>query len=194
VIALRSRFDEQKGIGLLAAAMEVISRIAKLVIVTWGSHLDSDPAFTELKQKAEALRDHVTLNPNELASAAQTSTHYAVADFLLVPSKYEPCGLTQMECQRFGTIPIVRRTGGLADTVSETTVDAFPSPNGYVFSEMSVTSMTEAIVRAVDDFQNAARLSELRKTVLLQRNGWPSRLAAYEAVYGSQRRGSTGSL
>jgi glycosyltransferase involved in cell wall biosynthesis len=78
--------------------------------------------------------------------------------------------------------------------VSETTVDAFPSPNGYVFSEMSVSSMTETIVRAVEDFNNAARLSELRKNALLQRNGWPSRLADYEAVYDSQRRGSTGSL
>jgi starch synthase len=184
VIAFRSRFDEQKGIGLLAAAAEAISKRAKLVIVTWGPNIDADPVFKRLKQIAESQPDRIKVNPKELASPAQTSDHYAVADFLLVPSKYEPCGLTQMECQRFGTIPIVRRTGGLADTVSETKVDGFPSPNGYVFDEMSAVSMTEKVVRAIEDFQDATRLSELRKNVLLQTNGWPSRLAEYEVVYG----------
>jgi starch synthase len=128
--------------------------------------------------------DRIKLNPKELTSQQLTGDHYAVADFLLVPSKYEPCGLTQMECQRFGTIPIVRRTGGLADTVSETEVEAFPSPNGYVFDQMDADRMAEAVTRAIEDFQHAAKLSRLRKNILLQKNGWAGRLAGYEVIYG----------
>ena len=86
----------------------------------------------------------------------------AGADFVLMPSRYEPCGLPQMECPRFGTLPIARLTGGLRDTVFELNEDATEG-NGFVFEEYSPSALEAAIVRAVRFF---GRSNEIRKRAI----------------------------
>ena len=188
VIGLRSRWDAQKGVGLLATGMAKLLSQARVVLVTWGlpgASPDLRELWDILSVIAKQNPDRLRLNPPELSSPDTTALHYTVADFFMLPSRYEPCGLVQMECQRYGAIPIVRNTGGLADTVSEVRNDQFPSPNGFVFDHFDTADLTAAITRAVKTYHNAAEFSRLQANALAQRNGWETRVPEYEALYQS---------
>ncbi len=114
-----------------------------------------------------------------LGPGQENALLYKVADFFVMPSVYEPCGLAQMECQRYGCIPIVRKTGGLADTVTDTV-------NGFVFEEYNDAALLGAFRRAVAAFRDSSAMSALIRAALRQQNGWDSRIDKYEAVYRHQ--------
>lgn len=186
IIAFRGRWDTQKGVELLVKALPAISAFARTIIVTWGTPGPTPSLqrmWDELTSMATEKPDRILVNPEGLSLGGETKAHYAVADFFLMPSRYEPCGLTQQECQRFGTIPIVRKTGGLSDTVSEQKISDFPSPNGYVFEGFDPDSMLDAVTRAVKDFANPAKRWTVISNTLCQRNGWEGRSAEYEDLY-----------
>jgi starch synthase len=77
---------------------------------------------------------------------------YAGADIFLMPSRYEPCGISQMISQRYGTIPIARATGGLVDTIINTT-ERKPG-SGYLFEDLNATVFASKLTRAISDYQN----------------------------------------
>jgi starch synthase len=188
VLSFRARWDEQKGARILAESMPEITEFARCVISTGevpGTTPELRKAWTTLDELAKARPDTLVINPPQLGPVEATALHYTISDFLLMPSRYEPCGLAQMECQRFGVIPIVRKTGGLADTVSELETSRFPSPNGFLFED-SVTDhdMVQAARRAYRAFQNKVVLKRLIQNTLLQKNSWDTRIAQYEALYG----------
>ncbi|MEO7800714.1 MAG: glycogen synthase [Ginsengibacter sp.] len=107
---------------------------------------------------------------------------YAGADFLLMPSRIEPCGLNQMYAMRYGTIPIVRRTGGLRDTVKD-----FGEEGGYgiCFDQASVGDMTQSIFRAVELYKQPAKFDELRNFVMQIDNSWENIAGTYISLYES---------
>jgi len=186
IIAFRSRWDQRKGVGLLPGCMDKILAKARMVMRVWGTPGESSglrDLWEWFGKLAEERPDRFLCNPPGINSRDGAAAHYTVADFLLMPSMWEPCGLTQMECQRFGTVPIVRRTGGLADTVSEQKIPEFPSPNGFVFSETTAEAAAEAVDRAVEAFYDLRKRQELVQNVLSQQNGWDSRVDEYEALY-----------
>ena len=186
ILGLRSRWDLQKGVGLLATGMAKLLSQTRVVLVTWGLATAS-PELRELWDVLTVIArqnpDRLKLNPPELSTPESTAMHYAVADYFLMPSRYEPCGLVQMECQRYGALPIVRHTGGLADTVSEVPNDAFPSPNGFVFDHFDTGDMTAAVTRAIKVYHDTAEFSRFQSNALAQHNGWETRVAQYEALY-----------
>src|SRR5690606_14089113 len=94
---------------------------------------------------------------------------YAGADFLLMPSRIEPCGLNQMYALRYGTIPLVRRTGGLADTVVD-----FGEEDGYgiCFSQASVNDIVHAMKRGIELYKDKPKFREIRKKIMLLQNSW----------------------
>lgn len=187
VIAFRSRWDNQKGVGLVTESLPAIKEVAKVIIVTWnfpGFTSDLCQLWDRLQELAKGNPQRILINPEGVTKLNETAAQYTVADYFLMPSKYEPCGLTQQECQRFGAIPIVRRTGGLADTVAEERTDDIPSPNGYLFPDMNRDSMLAAVRRACDDFRDMNKRQQLIKNTLVQRNGWHNRLDKYETLYG----------
>jgi starch synthase len=191
VIAFRSRWDTQKGVALLVECIARILTHARVIVGVWGTEGASSElrtAWRRLNQLAEERSDRLLINPEGISTIADTATHYTIADFFLMPSKYEPCGLVQMECQRYGTIPIVRATGGLADTVSEQGTSSFPSPNGFVFAEMTSDALIEAVMRAVEAFHDSTRRNHLIENALLQRNGWDNRVGQYEALFRGQQQ------
>jgi len=106
---------------------------------------------------------------------------YAGADFLLMPSRVEPCGLNQMYAMRYGTIPIVRRTGGLKDTVKD-----FGDPGGYgiCFNDASVGDITYSIYRAVELYKHPERINEIVEQVMLIDNSWENSAGLYIELYG----------
>jgi starch synthase len=109
----------------------------------------------------------------------------AGADMFLMPSRFEPCGLNQMYSQRYGTLPIVRRTGGLADTV----VDAMPdsiaqqTASGFVFDEASVSAMLEAIKRALFVYDNKKTWQKIQKIAMQKDFSWQQSAEQYLALY-----------
>jgi starch synthase len=109
---------------------------------------------------------------------------YAGADALLIPSRYEPCGLTQMIAMRYGAIPIARRTGGLADTV----VDAGePRGNGILFDELSPLSVAHALERAIAVYADPGRWEALQRRGLGTDFSWARSAAEYAAIYERAR-------
>ncbi|MGD2047267.1 MAG: glycogen/starch synthase [Gemmatimonadota bacterium] len=100
----------------------------------------------------------------------------AGADFLLMPSQYEPCGLTQMRAQRYGVLPVVRRVGGLADTVEDRVT-------GFVFDEYKPWALEEAVAYAADLYESRERWEELVHNAMAKDFSWRAGVARYQEVY-----------
>ena len=107
---------------------------------------------------------------------------YAGADLLLMPSRVEPCGLNQMYAMRYGTIPIVRRTGGLNDTVKDYGEDG---GYGICFNQASVGDITNAVYRAVQLFKQKKRTKEIIQTIMQLDFSWENSAGKYIDVYNS---------
>jgi len=101
---------------------------------------------------------------------------YAGSDFLLMPSRFEPCGLTQMYAQRFGSLPIAHQTGGLADTIQD-------GVTGFLFQDASLAPMLNAIYRSFDVFSSARRLGAMRRAAMKRHFGWQRSAKKYTEVY-----------
>ncbi len=105
---------------------------------------------------------------------------YAGADFLLMPSRVEPCGLNQLYAMRYGTVPVVRRTGGLQDTVID-----FGDEEGYgiCFSHASVEDVLHAMSRAVTLFENEKKMNQLRRRMMQVETSWEKSALQYINLY-----------
>jgi starch synthase len=105
---------------------------------------------------------------------------YAGADFLLMPSRVEPCGLNQMYSMRYGTVPMVRRVGGLKDTVID-----IGDPGGYgiCYNYASVGDISHGVYRAVELFHNKSAMKGVRQTMMKLDYGWERSVDQYVNVY-----------
>ena len=108
--------------------------------------VDADDVPGALMVVSQRLLDHIDV---ELAQRI-----YAGSDLFLMPSRFEPCGLGQMIALRYGTLPIVRATGGLADTVHDFDPVINPQGNGFVFTEYRAPALLQTVRRAVAAFQD----------------------------------------
>jgi starch synthase len=163
VLAMIGRLDPQKGFDLLAdGAPELLEAGARLIVLGSGRASLADP-FREL---AAAARGRVAMLERFDRDLARQI--YAGADLFLMPSRFEPCGQGQMIALRYGTPPVVRRTGGLADSVVD--VDEQPAHGtGFVFDEASPAALVAAVTRAM-----ALRAGD--------RDGWATLVARGMAV------------
>jgi starch synthase len=107
---------------------------------------------------------------------------YAGADFLLMPSRVEPCGLNQMYAMRYGTVPIVRNTGGLRDTVID-----IGDPGGYGirFNDAKVWDVTYSVHRALELYKQTAKMDTIRQTIMALDNSWETSAKHYADLYQS---------
>ena len=180
LFAVISRLVEQKGIDLILELVpELVKKGAQLVILGSGdSQLEVDILQAEKKYPQqlgvvigydEALAHHIE----------------AGADFFLMPSRFEPCGLNQIYSQRYGTVPIVRHTGGLADTVTDTTPETLDdkTATGFVFSEATATALWGAIERALEHYQDADSWQQIMITGMKQDFSWKRSAEQYLALY-----------
>jgi glycogen synthase len=122
------RLVEQKGVDILLAAMEDLLSLGTRVLILGSGHPIYERALQEESRRYQDLL-HVHAGYDE------TLAHllYAGGDMLLMPSLFEPCGLSQLIALRYGTVPLVRAVGGLADTIID--VDGSPDGNGFLFSD-----------------------------------------------------------
>lgn len=149
IVAFIGRLDHQKGVPLIQHALRwCLGNGVQFVLLGSGADAAIHGEFQSLKRTYNDNPDsHLELAFDEdLAHLI-----YAGADLLIVPSLFEPCGLTQMIAMKYGTVPIVRETGGLADTVfdADHAQRPFHERNGYVFQTFDAAGIESALVRAV---------------------------------------------
>jgi starch synthase len=151
MIGMVTRMTPQKGVDILADALDALMALdIQLVMLASG-----DPALEKIFQQAgERYPDRMRLITGFDSSLAHRIM--AASNMFLMPSRFEPCGLTQMYALRYGAAPIVRATGGLRDTVSEFNPRT-RTGNGFVFSEYDPAALSGAVARAVEIFRHPAK-------------------------------------
>ncbi|CAB4244458.1 Glycogen synthase [Methylacidimicrobium sp. AP8] len=172
-----SRLTEQKGIQLL---LDVAPELRKE-----GDHLvvlgEGDPGWEEkLRDLARAFPENIVVHIG--FDEAFAHLLLAASDFLLMPSLFEPCGLTQLYALRYGTLPIARETGGLADTILPWD-PATGRGTGFLFSSPTSAAFFEAIQKARTVYQNLPCLETMRREAMRQEFSWDRSAAAYEELY-----------
>jgi starch synthase len=132
----------------------------------------------------EVLKNISWADYNVYIGYNETLSHkmYAGADFLLMPSRVEPCGLNQLYALRYGTIPVVRNTGGLKDTVKDC---GEPDGYGITFNNADVGDFTQAIYRSVQLYQNSEKMMEICKTIMELDFSWDKSAEDYINLYSS---------
>lgn len=137
-----------------------------------------------IEHQLQNLRNHFFGYYNSQIGYNEKLSHqmYAGADFLLMPSRVEPCGLNQMYALRYGTIPIVRNTGGLRDTVKDLGDE---SGYGICFDNATVWDITYSVHRAMELYDQRKRMNEIRKQIMQIDNSWERSAQIYINLYYS---------
>ncbi|MFT3930874.1 MAG: glycogen synthase GlgA [Spongiibacteraceae bacterium] len=174
------RLVEQKGVDWLLGCIDtLLAHNAQLVLLGSGEkHFEA-----ALQRIAEQHPQHiaVTLGYNEtLAHRIE-----AGADIFLMPSRFEPCGLNQMYSLRYGTVPLVHRVGGLADTVVDANESGMTdeTANGFVFEGSSVDAMRDALTRALHMFGSKKNWQQIQLNGMARDFSWQYSARAYEQLY-----------
>ena len=176
LIGMVSRLADQKGLELVAEMIrDLCSKLGQFILLGTG-----DNVYHTLFEKIHKKFDKTAAIYLKF-DAALAQKIYAGADFFLIPSRYEPCGLGQMIALRYGTIPIVRRTGGLADTVKD--CDQTPDGNGFVFEEYSSKALYQAVERGIKAFQNKERWKKLVQRAMECDFSWRISAKKYVKLY-----------
>jgi len=172
-----SRLAEQKGIDLVFEVIpDIIAMGGQLAVLGTGdAHWEG------------ALQQLAMENPSVSASIAyfEDLSHRIIAgsDMFLMPSRFEPCGLTQLYALGYGTAPVVRRTGGLADTVTDASGNA--TGTGFVFDEPTADALRGAITRAIAHYKDALAWRQLQRNAMKQDFSWKRSAQDYIKLYKS---------
>jgi starch synthase len=177
LIGLISRLADQKGFDLIRAIAEPMLKLPVQFVLLGTGDPQYETYFRDLARKfPKKVKAHIGFD----ADLAQRV--YAGSDMFLMPSRFEPCGLGQLMSLRYGTIPIVRATGGLADTI----LDYNRSPkkgNGFAFDEYSADALLQTVKRAVGTFADKARWAALVSRALQSDFSWTSSARKYVELY-----------
>jgi starch synthase len=175
IIGVVSRFATQKGFDFIAEIMErLVQRDMVLVILGNGEEY-YERLLTELAERySDKVRVHIKFD-NVIAHKIE-----AGADMFLMPSLYEPGGLNQIYSVKYGTVPIVRATGGLEDTIDE---QPDGGGNGFKFSGYDASSLMDAIDRAFDTFRDKEKWTAMMKRGMAQDFSWENSAHEYVRVY-----------
>lgn len=175
-----TRLTEQKGLQLLLGSIDMlVERGAQLVVLGSGDAALEDA----LRAAAHKHPRHVALRRGY--DEALSHRIFAAGDVTLVPSRFEPCGLTQMYALRYGCLPLVRRTGGLADTVVDCTLEdlADERATGFVFERFDAADLGRALRRVFTLWSRPREWRTVQKRAMAQRFGWDTAAERYLALY-----------
>ena len=177
LLGMVTRLAEHKGLDLLLASLpHILDRGAQLVVLGLG-----EPRYEE------ALRELALAHPDQVAAAIRfdnplASLIYAGSDIFLMPSRHEPCGLGQLIAMRYGSVPVVRATGGLADTVA----DVNPSNDtgvGFVFNRYDPIDFFGAVARALEVYRFPDAWRGGIRRGMTRDSSWDVSAAAYQRLY-----------
>jgi starch synthase len=182
LLGMISRLAEQKGFDLLIVIMDdLMKRDLQLVILGIGE----EKYHKMLKEIAPRYKGKLSVNimfDNQLAHQIE-----AGADIFLMPSKYEPCGLSQMYSLRYGTIPVVRETGGLADTIIDANDENLKNgtATGFTMKGYFAAEFLFAIDRALELYKSRTKWNALRKNAMKQDWSWNKSARKYVELFKS---------
>ena len=169
-----SRMSDQKGIDLAIDALSKLKRKFPWQVVILGT---GDPALEKSAKRLEKkFADRVKVEIRYDDRLARKI--YAGSDIFLMPSRYEPCGLSQMVAMRYGCIPIVRNTGGLKDTVKH-------GETGFIFEKATAKSLLGAIHEALKVYGNSDHWKSLQRNAMAEDFSWKNSAKQYAALYKS---------
>lgn len=175
VIGIVTRLVKHKGLDLVKHVFEELLQADLQFAILGSGEWEFETFFHEMAQKyPEKVGLKLGFKP-KLAHCI-----YAGADIFLMPSQSEPCGLAQMVALRYGTIPIVRETGGLNDTIKDSDDG---KGNGFTFANYNAHDMQNTIWRAIDGFKNRDGWQILQKRAMLCDNSWKTSANAYIGLY-----------
>lgn len=179
LIGMVTRLTHQKGLDMVCKRLEwMLSNDIQLVILGSGD-----------KGYEQCIQDFAERYPDKMRAvigfdAALAQRIYAGADFFLMPSEFEPCGLAQMIALRYGTIPIVRATGGLYDTVIPFNPETNEG-NGINFVQIDENDMADAIWRAICIYKDKTAFSQIKKNAMSGDYSWRASAEKYLELYRS---------
>ncbi len=182
VVGIASRLTKQKGFDLLVPIADIIMQELPLQIAVVGTG-DSEIMgfFHELESKyprrVAAHLSYDSILPHII---------FAGADAALMPSQFEPCGLSQMEALRMGAVPIVRKTGGLADSVKDYDPNK-EAGTGFTFSKYDSSSLMIALIRAVENFRDKKEWAKIVSRGMSENFSWEQSAAKYVKVFDRAR-------
>jgi len=180
VIGMVTRLVDQKGLDLVGAVLDqIVAAGAQLVVLGTG-----DPRYEEMLTAAART------NPRRVAvrigfDDALAHRIEAGADLFLMPSRYEPSGLNQLYSLRYGTVPVVRRTGGLADSIVDATPQTLEAgtANGFVFTDYTPEALLGAVHRALAAYRDQRTWRRLQRTGMAADFSWAASARKYLALY-----------
>ena len=178
IFSLVSRITWQKGMKLVFAAVHELVKNGTHVVLLGSGEYDSEQEMNRLHaQYPDQVAVYIGYS-NELAHQI-----YAGSDFFMMPSLFEPCGLGQMIAQRYGTLPIVRRVGGLRDSVINYAGYNLETSNGFGFDEFSEWEMNRTCLYALEQYRNPEVFKKLVKNALTTDNSWAKSGEQYHGLY-----------
>ncbi len=180
VIGVVSRLNVHKGLDLMLAALPTLIRAGGQLVLLGSGDADLEEGFQAMARKAP---DSVGVRIGY--DEALSHLIQGGSDVIAVPSRSEPCGLTQLYALRYGALPLVRRAGGLADTVVDSTASAIDKgkATGFVFRAASAAALSRAIGRACDLYADKQTWAGIQQTAMAQDFGWPAAARNYQALY-----------
>jgi starch synthase len=176
LVGFIARLVEQKGVDLLVDALpDILDRGIQVVILGTGRR-----RFEETLEAWDGRNRDLSINLRYDEGLAHRI--YAGADVFLMPSRFEPCGLGQMIAMRYGTIPVVRRTGGLADTVADYS-QGLDVATGFTFDDYTPRALVQAMDRALEVYEDTAAWRRMRRNCAAQEFSWARSARRYEDIY-----------
>ena len=184
LFAVVSRLTSQKGLDLVLDALPILFEGPAAGGAQLAVQGNGDPALEAAFAKAAAAHPgRVAVRP--VYDERLAHRMMAGADVMLVPSRFEPCGLTQLYALRYGTVPVVRRVGGLADTVVDADTLALQADlaTGFMFGPATAAALAHALTQAVSAWRQPALWRQLMLRGMAQKFSWESAASQYMALY-----------
>ena len=178
VVAIVSRLVEQKGFDLLFSVIEPLLKELQFQLVVLGSGEAKYMGFFKdlMDRYPEQVSAHLTFDP------ILPRLIYGGADMVLIPSRFEPCGLVQMEAMRYGVVPIVRGTGGLADSVTDYNA-ATGKGTGFIFGNFDSMSLAITLARACEHYRNPEAWKSIQKQAMAEDFSWEHSARAHAQIF-----------
>lgn len=178
-----TRMVEQKGPKLIDASIEFTRENSGNFILLYGA---AEPTYEDyFLKKSNTYLTHPHIRLRNGFDEAFAHNLYASADIIVIPSSFEPCGLTQMISMRYGTIPVVHETGGLKDTVDDfdCSKNQNTKKNGFSFSSFNEESMKQTLGRAFIAYKDHTKWSKIMKAAISMDFSWHHSALEYQKIY-----------
>ncbi len=179
LLGMVSRLSSQKGVDLVLGSFDELIALG-VAIAVLGKGDEAYHAAFGSKARQHKGRALITIGFEE----AVAHRIYAAADFFLMPSQYEPCGIGQLIAMRYGTVPVARKTGGLADTIDD--YDHLREKgSGILFRDFTPAALQDAVKRALCVYRDPESMTNLARQCMRREYSWKSSAEQYLALYGS---------